>query len=122
MRGDGGEQVPAELAPDRCADLRDLLDRGEAIEPRHQRVAQGQRDRQGAGAPGIFPAIAGIPEVCRFEDRLGQLLDEQRHAVGLAEDLLEQVRGQRLATGESRYNGAALRPGELVESDRRDVP
>jgi hypothetical protein len=31
MRGDGGNQLPTELAPDRRADLRDLLDRCEAI-------------------------------------------------------------------------------------------
>src|SRR5215472_6142200 len=33
--------------------------------------------------PGIFPAIAGIPNFRGLEDRLRQLLHEQRHAVGL---------------------------------------
>ena len=49
-----------------------------------------KRDRERARAPDILPAIAGIAEVCGFQDRLGQLLDEQRHAVGLAEDKTEQ--------------------------------
>jgi hypothetical protein len=121
MRSDGGDQLIAELAPERGADLSDLLDRREAIEPRHQRVAQRRRDRQGACAPDIFPSIAGIPEVSGFQDRLGQLLDEQRHAVGLAEDLFQQIRGQSLAAGQPRYHGAALRPGELAERERSDV-
>ena len=121
MRGDGGDQLVGELAPDRGADLRDLLHRRKAIEPRHQRVAQGQRDRQGAGTPGIFPAIAGRDEVAGFEDRLGQLLDEQRHAVGLAEDLFEQVRRQGLAAGQPRDHGRGLRPGQLGKRERGDV-
>ncbi len=121
MRGDGGDQLPAELAPDRGPDLRDLLHRRKAIEPCHQRVAQGERDRQGAGAPGIFPAIAGVSKVAGFEDRPGQFLDEQRHAVGLAEDLLEEVRRQRLAARKPRHHRRALRPGQLGERQRRDV-
>jgi hypothetical protein len=108
-------------APDRGANLRDFLDRRKAIEPRHQRVTQGERDRQGACPSGILPTVAGIPEVGGFEDRLGQLLDEQRHAVGLAEDLFQQIRGQRLAAAEPRDQRTALRPGELVELQRRDV-
>ena len=36
MGRDGGDQLVAELAPDRRADLRDLLDRRETIETRHQ--------------------------------------------------------------------------------------
>ena len=71
--------------------------------------------------PGIFVAIACILELHGFEDGLGQLLHEQRHAVGLAEDLFEEVRGQSLAAGKARHHGAALRPRELAERERGDV-
>ena len=117
VRGDGGDQFIAELAPDRRADLRDLLDRRETIEPRHQRIAQGERYRERARSRGIFVAVARIPEIGGFQDRLGQLLDKQRHAVGLEQDLFQQIRGQRLAVGEPGYHRSALRPREL----RRDV-
>src|SRR5262249_41189993 len=56
----GSDQLIVELPPDRRTDLRDLLNRREAIELRHQRVTQAERDRQGADAPGIFPATAGL--------------------------------------------------------------
>jgi hypothetical protein len=38
MRGNGSDQLVRKLAPDRRTDLRDLLHRGEAIGPRHQRM------------------------------------------------------------------------------------
>ena len=91
VRSDGGDQLVGELAPDRRTDLRDLLDRRKAIEPGHQQVAEGRRDRQAAGMPGIFPAVDCLNEVAGFEDRPGQFLDEERHAVGLAEDLVDEV-------------------------------
>jgi hypothetical protein len=53
-------------------------------EPRHQRVAQGERDRERARMAGIFPVIPHILQLCGFEDGFGQLLYKQRHAVGLA--------------------------------------
>jgi hypothetical protein len=56
------------LPPFLCrADLRDLIDRREAIQALHQRIAQGERNRQRVSAPGIFPSIAGIPQVRGFE-------------------------------------------------------
>jgi hypothetical protein len=121
MRGDGGDLLVGKLAPDRRTDLRDLLDRRETIEPRHQRVAQRERDRQRACAPSVFPAIANIPEVRGFQDRLGQLLDEQRHTVGLAEDLFYQVGGQGLAASQPRHHHRGLRPGQLSKRERREV-
>ena len=94
--GDRGEQLVAELAADHGADLRHLLDRREAVEAGHQRVVQGRRDRERRQRPGQLVAIAGVREQARFQHRLGQLLDEQRHAVGARHDLLDDLRRQRL--------------------------
>ena len=76
-----------ELAADRGADLRHLLDGGEAVEARHQRIVQRRRDRERRQGAGELIAVAGVREQAGFEHRLGQLLDEQRHAVGLGYDL-----------------------------------
>ena len=46
-------------------------------------VVQRRRDRQRRQRAGQLVVIAGVGEQARFEHRLGQLLDEQRHAVGL---------------------------------------
>ena len=42
--GDRGEQHIRKLAPERGADLRDLLDRREAVEPGEQRVVERRWD------------------------------------------------------------------------------
>src|SRR5208282_4959431 len=42
----GVEQAVREFAPDRSADLRDLLDRRETIETRYQRVLKGRGNRE----------------------------------------------------------------------------
>ena len=57
---DRGKQFVAELATDHGADLRDLLDRGEAVEPGHQRVVQGRRDRERRQRAGQLVVVAGV--------------------------------------------------------------
>ena len=58
---------------------------GKPVEPRHQRGLQraryGERQRSSTGVCG------------RFQHRLGQFLDEQRHAIGLRDDPFQQSRG-----------------------------
>ena len=56
-----------------------------------------------------------------LEHRLGQLLDEQRHAVGARHDLLEHLGRQRLAARDSFDHRRALAPAEAIERQRRDV-
>ena len=46
--GDRGEQPMRKLAPERGANLCDLLDRGEAVEAGEQRVAQGRKAARAA--------------------------------------------------------------------------
>ena len=90
-----------ELAADHGGDLGHLLDRREAVEAGHQRVVQGRRDRERRQRAGQLVAVAGVGEQAGFEHRLGQLLDEQRHAVGARHDLLEDLGRQRLAAGDA---------------------
>lgn len=55
-RAEGGQQLMWELAADDRRDLRHLLDRAEAVEPGHQRVAQRSRNRHGRkGAYHLVP-------------------------------------------------------------------
>ena len=65
--------------------------------------------------------IAGLLQLARFENGLGQLLDKQRHAVGPGQDLLEQRRGQRLAAGERGDHRSTLRPGQLGQVQCADM-
>ena len=92
----GGEQVVVELAPDRRAGLRDLP-RGRA-EPVEARVEGGvQRGRhRGRRTRARRPIIAGL------EHGPGQLLGEERHAVGALDDLLDHLRRQRPRAGGGR--------------------
>ena len=56
----------------------------------------------GGSGPVKDEAIGLFPEHTRFNDRLGQLFDEQRNTVGLADDLPENVVGQWLTPRTTR--------------------
>ena len=58
--GDRGEQRVGELAADRGADLRDLLDRREAVEAGEQRVVERRGNRERRQRPGQLVAVAGV--------------------------------------------------------------
>jgi hypothetical protein len=60
--GDRGQQPMGKLAPERRADLGDLLDRGEAIEAGEQRVVQGRGQRERRQRPGQLVTVARVPE------------------------------------------------------------
>ena len=107
--GDRRKQLVRELAADDRPDLGDLLDRREAVEAGHQRVVKRRRDRERRQWAGQLVAVAGVREQARFQHRLGQLLDEQRHAVGARHDLVQHLAGQRLAAGDAQR--PSPRPG-----------
>ena len=119
--GDRGEQRVGELAADRGADLRDLLHRREAVEAGQQRVVQRRRDRERRQRAGQLVVVARVREQARFEHRLGQLLDEQRHAVGLGHDLRRDLVRQRLVPDHPLDQGGALAPAEPGQRQRADV-
>ena len=66
-------------------------------------------------------AIAGIREQPGFQHRLGQLFDEQRHAVGARHDLLDDFGRQRLVARDPRHQIGALAPTEAAHSQRSHV-
>ena len=113
------DQLVAELAPDDRADLRDLLDRCHAFQPRRQRVAQRLRDRHAGGGARVDVAIAFDLQVPRLDDHLREFLHEERHAIGPGDDLRGELRRQRFAAGELRQKRAALLRCQLGEAQRR---
>jgi hypothetical protein len=115
------EQLEREPPPDRRRSLRDLPHRRQTIEARHQRILHRGRDRQGRDRSGELVAVAGETQEAGFEDRLGQLFDEQRHAVGLLEDLVEDLPGQQLVAADPFDQSRALAPVEPVEPQLGDV-
>src|SRR5262249_13816067 len=91
---EGGQrrnQLVGELAANTCADLRHYFGPAETVEAGHERVLQRRRDRQRKYRCSKFELAVGLSQVARFEDRLGQFLEEQRYAVGLIQDPIEQL-------------------------------
>ena len=96
---DGRQQFVREVpADDRCG-LSDFLDRREAVEPGHERIVKSRGDRQRRQRPAQCQAPGPLLEDAHFEHGLGQLLDEQRHAVGLGQDLVQHVVRQHAVAG-----------------------
>jgi hypothetical protein len=65
--------------------------------------------------------VALLAHQPRAENRLGQLLDEQRNAVRLHDDLLQDVVRQRLAASHALDHRDRLRSRESVEGKRRHI-
>ena len=59
--------------------------------------------------------ISRVPQQARFQHRLRELLNEQRHAVGARHDLLDHLGRQRLGAGQLLDHGRPLAPGEPAE-------
>ena len=62
---------------------------------------QGIGDGELGERPRQRVVIAPIGHQTALQDRPGQLLDEQRHAVGLGDDPLDQLGRERLGAGQS---------------------
>ena len=119
MVGDRGEQLVGELAADGGADLGHLL----AGARRSSRAISESCSVAGMANGGSGPqrvAVARVPEQAGLEHRLGQLLDEQRHAVGLGDDLISTSAGSGLPR-RGRSTIAALAAAEPVEGQQGDV-
>ena len=113
------EQLVPELAADRRARLRNVLRRRpQPVQPRHQRGVQRRGHRQRRmrhGGQGCRTLRAG------FEHRLGQLLDEQRHAVGALGDLLHDLGRQRVIAGDVFDHRRGVAPVEPRQSEHRHM-
>ena len=119
-RRDRGKQTIREFAPDGGADLRDLLDRREPVETRHQRVVQGHRNR-GNGDRLKHVILARVVEHPGFEDRLGHFLDKQGNPVGLADDDLRNLGGKALAVRQAGEHRADLILAQPLEPQHRHM-
>ncbi len=120
--GDRRQHGPRELPADGRADLRDLLDRRQAVEPGQERGLEGGRDRdRRQGTIGHIGVIGG-PQGAAVEHGAGDLLDEQRHPVGVVHDLAQDRLGQALSAGHPLDHGLSLhrpQPGERQGGDIR---
>ena len=98
------QQLVRELAPEHRGALRHLLRTRETVEPCQQRVLQRHRD---LGERGIRP---------RFDDRLCQLLGEQRDAVGAGDELLHDGLRQRSCRAHCDNHLPRLPLGEAAQA------
>jgi len=95
------QQLVVELSADGRADLSNLPRSGKAVEARQKRALQRRRDRQRRQRAVQDQFSIAFAQQARFEYRLGQFLDEQRHPVGSSGDGL----------GNGRWQGSAGRAG-----------
>ena len=103
------------------ADLQDFARRAEPVDARHQRSLQRGRDRQLLHRLLEHVAVLVLVQLLAFEHRFGQLLDEQRHAVGALDDLVEKLRRQRFAAGDVLDQRRARALREPVERQHGDM-
>ena len=106
-RGRLRQKGAVELAADHRRDLGDVFGRVEPFQPGHQRAFE--RGRHGQG----LPPGDGLG----LNHHLGQLLGEQRHAVRLLDQLLHDVRRQRLALGQPRDQLAGFLRAEAAQGE-----
>ena len=115
--GDGREQGMGEAAADHRANLRHLAGRAQPVEPAGQRGLQRGRDLM---RPVLRQSLRRHRRT-GFDNGLGQLLDEQRHAVGPLEDLLDQFGRQAKLAAEPFDELGAGGAAEPVQGQGVDV-
>ena len=108
-----------ELSADRRSDLRDRPRRGEPIEPRHERILK--RGRNGQRRQRALKDVATVilGQQARLQHHLQQFLDEQRHAVGLLDDLSQYLRREGGRTNHLRDHRFGIRPRKAGEVQLR---
>ena len=117
----GAQQGIGEVAPDGGADLPNLLHRRQAVEPRHQRVLKGCRYRQRRQWPIEPIALSVLNKDARFQNRLGEFLDEQGVPVGLGDDLLHHFGRQHATASHLRDHAFNFVLVEATEAQDADV-
>ena len=88
------QQGMRELAPNRRSNLRHVFGRTKPVEPRHQRSMQAC----GTANTGdeTINRLRGRAFASGFQHRLRHLLDEQRNAIGVFDNVLPDARRQQL--------------------------
>jgi hypothetical protein len=92
--GQRADHVIGELASEHGPQLCHFTQPRHPIEPCHQRILQCLRDVQLCQRAREHIGVASGLEHPRTEDGLGQLLDVERHAVGLGNDMIDHLAGQ----------------------------
>jgi len=100
----GLQQLVGEAPPERAPHLRRLARRLQAVQAGEERGLQRLRDDQIRERSLHRPATVPLGQDAALQHRLGELLDEERHAVGARQDRLEHVAWQR-ATGDLGREG-----------------
>jgi hypothetical protein len=119
--GDGTDQLVGKLTPKRGCDLRNFSSGRQSIEPGQKRGLERRWDRQRDDRPGHGVMVSGIGHPSALDDRLGQLLDEQRHTIRTINDLIGNLRGQCLASGYVRDHLGAMPRGQAAEAKQCHV-
>ncbi len=110
-----------EFSTDDGADLRHIPGRTQPVEARHQRGMQCRRHGERRQRSVQLVAVAGLAQQPALEQRPGQLLDEQRHAVRVREDLFEDGVRHLLAFGNAADEGDAVAPAKAAQGQHRHV-
>ena len=111
------EQSVRELAADHGADLRNVPARRHPIETRQQRGFERRRQRDRAQRR----AACRGGQLRTFQDDLGQLLDEQRHAIRPLDNAFDEVGADAPVTGGLRHQRGRLPLIEPGERDQADI-
>ena len=118
---DRAQQLEWEPPADGGGGLRHLAHRRQTVEPGRQRIVHGRRDGDRGDRAGELVVVAGGAQQAQLEHGLGQLLHEERHAVGLLQDLVEHLLGQRLVAADLLHKRRALAPAEPAQRQLGDV-
>src|SRR5262245_27995499 len=105
-----------ELAPDGCTNLADFLYGRETVESRHQGVLKGRWNGERGQGTAETIAVGIFYQNVSFKHRLCKLLDKQRVAIRLGDNLAHHLVRQRAAPGHLRddaFNIAAIHATEL---------
>ena len=121
QRPDRLQHLVREFAPEDRAELCDLADRRESIEPRHQHVLQRRRDGHVRERPHERVAPFALLDEARVEHALRELLDVERHAVRLLGDEVDHFGRHRLAAGERDDQRLDVGAFEPVQRDERHM-
>ena len=116
-----GNQLVGELPSDRGADLRHILDRAKPVEASHQRGLQRRRYGERRQRSVEHVAVRRLTQQPALEQRARQLLDEQRHAICVRKDLLDDGVGQRLVLGDAANDAGAVATAKAAQGQHRHM-
>src|SRR3984893_18349288 len=112
------QQLVRELAPQRGTDLSHLSHRSQSVKPCHQRGMERRGDRYRWQRTVEHIVTLPFPQQPTLEHGLGQLLDEEWHAVRANKDLVGHLFGQCSSLGDPDYQHCPFASAQSREGDR----